>query len=222
MSVTSRRRVQKLPTSQHTRAQPPYTPRPLSPPSHRRYGSVRSRVSVVESDLNTGQGTDKQTQQQQRERGRGKARRVKALHGARTLCQLSKKPRRFWRCFFFSLVVYFLVCLCVDKAGYLNWTCELRELTRRAALFPRWSSSLASSSLWWWSDRMQRSQVSTWSENLRMCVCVCVCQFRLWNVVQNNPYWIFSVRWTPASFVALPPVSCMVRDQLRMLLVAQT
>lgn len=43
---------------------PPTPPPPL--PSHRRYGSVRSKwlgVSAVESDLNTGLGTDKQTQQ---------------------------------------------------------------------------------------------------------------------------------------------------------------
>lgn len=28
--------------------------------------------------------------------------------------------------------------------------------------FQRWSSPLASSSLWWWSDRVQHSQVSAW------------------------------------------------------------
>lgn len=53
----------------HTRAHipppPPHPPPPSLPPSHRRDGSVRSkwlRVSAVESDLNTGVGTDTQTE----------------------------------------------------------------------------------------------------------------------------------------------------------------
>lgn len=63
-----RRRVQTPDTHTHTHTHARTSPPPillLPPPSHRRDGSVRSkwlRVSAVESDLNTGVGTDKQTE----------------------------------------------------------------------------------------------------------------------------------------------------------------
>lgn len=167
-----RRRVQTPDTHTHTRAHRPPPILLLPPPSHRRDGSVRSkwlRVSAVESDLNTGVGTDTQTERDAVRKS--SPRRTETVPGVQEAQK--KTPTGFYFFFLFpsSLSIslfrslFWLIFYACDQRGYLNWTCELRELTREAGFFssrpPRWSSSqLASSSLWRWSDPVRRNQVS--------------------------------------------------------------
>lgn len=129
----------------HARAHPPHPQPPppsLPPPSHRRDGSVKSkwlRVSAVESDLNTGVGTDTQTERDAVRKS--SPRRTETVPGVQEAQKKTPTGFYFFSFSFLSLFVslfralFWLFFYACDQRGYLNWTCELRELTREPGFF---------------------------------------------------------------------------------------
>lgn len=108
----------------------------LPPPSHRRYGSVRSkwlRVSAVETDLNTGLGTDKQTNQSAvRKSSPRRASRGAHGHGASSSTS-HKTPTWVFFLFSFCFLIILCVCLRVKNEDILIGHVSYGELTRQAA-----------------------------------------------------------------------------------------